>query len=265
MREKLSGVDVDNVSASNLWDMEGSLRQASGRKGKAMVMNIPQPMTQKDMDELDDFLLSEQTPEECMDISMLDGLFTCLLVCPETIPPSQWLPVVWGLADGEDMVWESQQQAQHIYGLLMAYYNRISAAFQYDPPRFEPLFYENRQGDPILDEWCMGFMKGMELSPGKWNEMLNDINAAPLLAPMILFGTEVGWKLQEKDREEFERVSQKEWAERIEQAVPAIHAYWLPHRQSQIASMPQASRNNIGRNDPCPCGSGKKFKLCCMN
>ncbi|HIT54889.1 TPA: SEC-C domain-containing protein, partial [Candidatus Galligastranaerophilus intestinigallinarum] len=21
---------------------------------------------------------------------------------------------------------------------------------------------------------------------------------------------------------------------------------------------------NIGRNDPCPCGSGKKFKKCCM-
>ena len=21
----------------------------------------------------------------------------------------------------------------------------------------------------------------------------------------------------------------------------------------------------IGRNDPCPCGSGKKFKNCCMN
>ena len=21
----------------------------------------------------------------------------------------------------------------------------------------------------------------------------------------------------------------------------------------------------IGRNDPCPCGSGKKYKFCCMN
>lgn len=21
----------------------------------------------------------------------------------------------------------------------------------------------------------------------------------------------------------------------------------------------------IGRNDPCPCGSGKKYKSCCMN
>ncbi|MBW2093119.1 MAG: SEC-C domain-containing protein, partial [Deltaproteobacteria bacterium] len=21
----------------------------------------------------------------------------------------------------------------------------------------------------------------------------------------------------------------------------------------------------MGRNDPCPCGSGKKYKKCCMN
>jgi hypothetical protein len=23
--------------------------------------------------------------------------------------------------------------------------------------------------------------------------------------------------------------------------------------------------NEVGRNDPCPCGSGKKYKKCCMN
>ena len=22
---------------------------------------------------------------------------------------------------------------------------------------------------------------------------------------------------------------------------------------------------NVGRNDPCPCGSGKKYKKCCLN
>jgi hypothetical protein len=25
------------------------------------------------------------------------------------------------------------------------------------------------------------------------------------------------------------------------------------------------SRNKIGRNDPCPCGSGKKYKFCCIS
>jgi uncharacterized protein YecA (UPF0149 family) len=25
------------------------------------------------------------------------------------------------------------------------------------------------------------------------------------------------------------------------------------------------AEKKVGRNDPCPCGSGKKYKHCCMN
>ena len=28
--------------------------------------------------------------------------------------------------------------------------------------------------------------------------------------------------------------------------------------------MPVTPRNKIGRNEPCPCRSGKKFKKCCL-
>jgi uncharacterized protein YchJ len=35
-----------------------------------------------------------------------------------------------------------------------------------------------------------------------------------------------------------------------------------PHKhQSQVLTV--TNQNNIGRNDPCPCGSGKKYKKCC--
>ena len=30
-------------------------------------------------------------------------------------------------------------------------------------------------------------------------------------------------------------------------------------------SNPIQAGAKVGRNDPCPCGSGKKFKKCCMN
>lgn len=35
----------------------------------------------------------------------------------------------------------------------------------------------------------------------------------------------------------------------------------LPRARKQI---PQKSRAKVGRNDPCPCGSGKKYKKCCL-
>ena len=32
-----------------------------------------------------------------------------------------------------------------------------------------------------------------------------------------------------------------------------------------LAPLHQAARDpKVGRNDPCPCGSGKKFKKCCL-
>ena len=32
-----------------------------------------------------------------------------------------------------------------------------------------------------------------------------------------------------------------------------------------ISTLPARRAAKIGRNDPCPCGSGKKFKKCCLN
>ena len=35
----------------------------------------------------------------------------------------------------------------------------------------------------------------------------------------------------------------------------------LPPTAKQMARRPP----KVGRNEPCPCGSGKKFKRCCLN
>ncbi|MBU1213526.1 MAG: SEC-C domain-containing protein, partial [Alphaproteobacteria bacterium] len=33
--------------------------------------------------------------------------------------------------------------------------------------------------------------------------------------------------------------------------------------QSRPLTSPLAQSTKVGRNDPCPCGSGKKYKKCC--
>ena len=76
-----------------------------------------------------------------MDISTLNGFLTYLLICPDTIMPSQWLPVVWGETSSDEMIWDSKEETEHIIGLLMSYYNSIGQVFQNNPESFEPLFY----------------------------------------------------------------------------------------------------------------------------
>ena len=50
----------------------------------------------------------------------------------------------------------------------------------------------------------------------------------------------------------------------IENSVLQMHAFWLPLRRA-VAERQTAQRlsTKVGRNEPCPCGSGTKFKKCC--
>ena len=42
-----------------------------------------------------------------------------------------------------------------------------------------------------------------------------------------------------------------------------IDGAWLFSRVLREGPAPIVSAPKVGRNDPCPCGSGKKFKKCC--
>src|SRR4051794_36940120 len=57
-----------------------------------------------DLDLLDAYLLSDQSPPECMLLSDLDGFLTGIAIGPEVVMPSEWLPHVWG---GEEPVFET--------------------------------------------------------------------------------------------------------------------------------------------------------------
>ena len=45
-----------------------------------------------DLDALDDYLMSDHAPDDSMGLSDLDGFLTGVVVGPELIMPSEWLP-----------------------------------------------------------------------------------------------------------------------------------------------------------------------------
>ncbi len=54
---------------------------------------------------------------------------------------------------------------------------------------------------------------------------------------------------------------QKEPIKRVEVAKPLIEGF--AGGKMPTARKPAVNKNKVGRNDPCPCGSGKKYKKCC--
>ena len=75
-----------------------------------------------DLDLLDAYLLSDQSPPECLLLSDLDGFLTGIAIGPEVVMPSEWLPHVWG---GEEPVFDDHLQASAILGTIMGRYNTI--------------------------------------------------------------------------------------------------------------------------------------------
>ncbi len=114
------------------------------------------PLSDQEVDELDAFLESDATPDECMDITALDGFLTAVAIAPGLPPPSTWMPVIWG-GKGEP-VFHSAEGAQRIVSLIMRRMNMIGARLGQAPPAFEPILLEcevEGGGTIVLaHDWC---------------------------------------------------------------------------------------------------------------
>ena len=51
--------------------------------------------------------------------------------------------------------------------------------------------------------------------------------------------------------------------ESVPMALAGIFAYWRQRRGALATGTVRRSSRKVGRNEPCPCGSGKKYKNCC--
>jgi len=224
------------------------------------------PLSGDELAELDDFLLEMDT-DEGMTLDMLDGFLHALAIGPETVMPSRWLPLVWGRDDDAMLpLVESLDEANHLIGLVMRHFNSIVSGFEQRPPVVTPCWGTTEYGDSReyedAEAWAYGFNRGVELSRLAWQPLLGDAEASRWYRPIGLLGAEDF----SDDQDALTRwPEQREaLAEQIEESLLHLHAFWLPLRQA-VAEREQARRlgGKVGRNEPCPCSSGKKFKKCC--
>lgn len=239
-------------------------------KSKLKSADLASPLSQEEFDELDEFLISDLTSEETLTIMGLDGYLTAMAIGPTTVAPSYWLPGVWGPSEDDTPAFESAGQAQHILGLILRHMNGIIADLEFDPDGFVPVFGVLRiddSGSDYIDgeAWATGFMHGLMLVRQDWQALFDSEQGREWLEPIRLMG---GLDLTLKEDELIGTPEQDEaLTKQIPASVAAIYRFWLPHRQAvferTLAATMQRTEPKVGRNDPCPCGSGKKFKKCC--
>jgi uncharacterized protein len=225
-------------------------------------MNVTErnkPLTDDELDHLDDFLT--KCGYGCaMSVEELDGFFAALIAGPEIVPPSEYLPEVFAGEPFEG----SDEEHKGILDLLMRHWNTIADTLERDE-FYYPLFYEDENGVMRGNAWALGFMQGVSMCLESWRDFLEDGNLGYLFPMMFLaheHDPDPGLRPPPPTPEQRE-----ELLARMILGLLEVYRHFKPQRYSEARRFvsqiwPKEKSSKVGRNEHCPCGSGKKYKRC---
>jgi uncharacterized protein len=215
-----------------------------------------------DLDFLEDFLLSDRVPEDAMSLSELDGFLAGIAIGPEVVELHEWLPIIWG---GENApAFAGEAEAKTVLEQIAALHNDI--LHQVRDGSYIPILWQEADGSPLPDGWTHAFLEGVGLRIDAWKSLLESEEHGYALIPIFAFCNDENGKptLSDMSRKERERMRRDAHA-LIADAVLEIARYWgrVPVADAPPKQEPVRVAATPGRNDPCSCGSGKKYKKCC--
>lgn len=208
----------------------------------------------KKLDELGIMMLSE-----------LEGLLAGVIICPQLVPPGLWLPLVFTREEDEEpVVFDDKKQFDTLVGPIMDHYN--SVIDDLNNGRYQPVYAVDPLNDEMVWEfWANGFLQAMSLAPESWEVYLASADEDVATAIGILVSL-IGISQDESDfsEEEIEEFV-KEAPGLIPFCVSKLHIARLENYKPNPGAKSASTHSGPkpGRNDPCPCGSGKKYKQCC--
>jgi uncharacterized protein len=238
-------------------------------------------LTDSELDELDDLLAQTPEPLDPLDLVMLDGYLCGVLAQPRVVPRDEWLSPVFDvearpLPDDIDPAWLAR--CSELIERRMASLNHEIT----DVGWFDPVLYDPPSDEPVAEDeapdgadllagvaphsrtlvgWVAGFGYATECFPGfetVSDDAVNDTldRIFRHLPPENDDDREL---LQALDRE----FPLKTVDDAVEDLVLSVVELWeLTSRERFHVETVRRDAPKVGRNDPCPCGSGRKFKHC---
>lgn len=194
--------------------------------------------------------------DDAMLLSELDGFLTGIAVCPQPIAPDEWLPHVWR-QDRGGAPFPDPVDARQFADMVVARHDEIVRDLARG--KVQPIFdVDERHGEILWELWIEGFDAAVALRPEDWPSVSGD-DAADAFAYLTML-TAVAFDDTTLTSEEINTVCDAAPG-LIPARVATLYAWRSRHGVVVAQISPRAAK--IGRNDPCPCGSGRKYKRCC--
>lgn len=221
----------------------------------------------------------------------IDGLLTALVLPPNA--GGAWVVVeclsyVWNEGYEDEIGKLTEAQTGKILTLVMDHYNHVVASLLDET--YRP--YLGDFSDPLeaAAQWASGFCGGLGLQDDEWATLFADEEARLLLVAISCLVRDedlpgdmsADSPFRELPPEQIERM-RRETVEMLPRIVLDLHDRALSNLDEDLDDQdeddaldvddpviqgPQEpyvrAGPKVGRNDSCPCGSGRKYKKCCL-
>jgi uncharacterized protein len=220
-----------------------------------------------------------ENKEEALTLTELEGFLFGLAITPDMIMMSEWMPEIFG---GEMPTFDNDKQADLLLKNLMEVYNAYNKASHAGTLSF-PFDMKKLSGEMIDDiqDWSFGLLEALRMRPEIWHIADEEgfENADEDVKDVIYsFCTLYGIVHPDESKDLFVKhgKSLNDEAESLAilfgmlpLAVETLQAHGERLWKERVEDMRKGvldlntKKIKIGRNEPCPCGSGKKYKKCC--
>lgn len=270
--------DYDDMSDEEVGKLENLLNESMEMSDSE---NDSDPLTADEYTELMDFLELNCAPPSPFELDMLDGFISSLCLVEHLSGPTNWKKHVFSPDGTAEVTWNSPEQQSRIESILDKWYDALMQ--QQNSDDFLPYLLQDDDGNPTIFGWCSGFMLGTRFNHKVWNRFVNGKKGAQLITPIVALSLPT--EVREKEAPELNDFSSREQFMFVGNAIYGLRMFWqwpesvqndflklkigldVKLNENGFEPVPKEAtvrEIKIQRNDPCPCGSGKKYKNCCM-
>lgn len=202
------------------------------------------------------YIAAHGLEEQAMDAYAVDGFLIASFIGPKPVPVSAWLSYILG---GEETPpFDDSAQEQAVMRELSDRYRLIKQIFEKRPVEIGPVFLPP---DEHLASWASGFVHGTSHHQKEWFDGLDDTDEIKLVMAILVHTKKAESYIPEGYDMTHIRLARKGTAANLPLAVLGLYRFWQQEKEP-YPGFPVAVEK-YGRNEPCPCGSGKKYKRCC--
>lgn len=210
------------------------------------------------LDRLEQHLNAPERADSTLPLDMVQGLFCAVVSAPEPVLPSAWIPVVLG----EDHEFAGEAEAREIMGLLMGLHNETARQLN-EGEGFDFILYGPEGEEEDLASWAEGYLMGVDLADPSWDERADPDDIDHMLFPFLALTGEAKEIALEAGEEWMGEAEEEKMLAEIREGLANhlmdVRQFWFG---KSIPPTVKREGPKVGRNEPCPCGSGKKYKNC---